>query len=410
MYVLKTATAAAALMAVAHGAAAQTMGGMTMPADPPVQSTTKVMATPSASGKDDGMSMPPPRHGWMVMTHGAISLVGDNQTGPRGGDKTFVEGMVMIMASHALDDRNTVTLDAMLSPDAFMGKSGYPLLLQTGETADSIHPLVDRQHPHDLIAGLSATLSHRVSDDTRAFVTVGYPGEFAFGPTAFMHRASGQDFPTAPISHHWLDSGHITMGVVTAGIAKGPLTLEVSQFTGREPDQNRFDLDPVRLDSTAARLSWQIIAGLKAQASWARQISPEQLEPGINLDKRSLSLEYNHGPWASTLAYGWRHAEHSPAKTADAYLFENALRFSPKWQGLLRVERVYNDELAPRAYWVAKVETGAIRTFDLNHNTSIGLGVVEQVIAVPDALKPTYGGHPNGTVAFVTLKFHNMTM
>ena len=32
----------------------------------------------------------------------------------------------------------------------------------------------------------------------------------AFGPPAFMHRMSSMDSPEAPISHHWLDSTHIS--------------------------------------------------------------------------------------------------------------------------------------------------------------------------------------------------------
>ena len=418
---LTAATAALLVLGATPGAArAQSMPdmpGMTMPdtASPQTPPSSSGMATPDMTAEDGSMeSMAPPEQGWMVMTHGQLSAVADHQSGPRGGDKNFIEGMVMIMASHAIDDRNAIALNAMLSPDAFMGKSGYPLLLQTGETADGVHPLVDRQHPHDLFMGLTATLTHRFDGDAKAFVSAGYPGEFAFGPTAFMHRASGEDFPTAPISHHWLDSGHITMGVVTAGLVKGPFALEVSQFTGREPDQYRFNLDPIRLDSTAARLTWTPLwaplAGLKAQASWARQISPEELEPLVNLDKRSFSVEYVKGPLSSTLAYGWRKGEHGMAAATDAWLFENRWRFNANWEGLARFERVDNDELAPGVYPVAKIEIGGARHFDLGHGTGLSLGVVRQFNEVPNALKPAYGPHPDGVVAFMTLSFHTMKM
>src|SRR6185437_10171275 len=97
-----------------------------------------------------------------------------------------------------------------LSPDPFMGRRGYPLLLQTGETADGATPLVDRQHPHDLLMELAASYSHPLSDNDNVFVYAGYPGEPALGPSAFMHRVSGMDNPEAPISHHWLDSTHVT--------------------------------------------------------------------------------------------------------------------------------------------------------------------------------------------------------
>src|SRR5262245_22776125 len=35
---------------------------------------------------------------WMLMAHGALNLVYDHQSGPRGDDKTFVSGMLMGMA------------------------------------------------------------------------------------------------------------------------------------------------------------------------------------------------------------------------------------------------------------------------------------------------------------------------
>jgi hypothetical protein len=84
---------------------------------------------------------------------------------------------------------------ALLSPDRFMGKSGYPLLLASGETADGRHHLIDRQHPHDLFMELAATYSHPLSATSSVFLYAGLPGEPALGPPAFMHRTSGADIP-----------------------------------------------------------------------------------------------------------------------------------------------------------------------------------------------------------------------
>ena len=58
--------------------------------------------------------------GWMTMNHALINVVSDHQGGPRGGDKTFVSGMVMTMAQRPLGD-GVVGLKAMLSPDPQMG-------------------------------------------------------------------------------------------------------------------------------------------------------------------------------------------------------------------------------------------------------------------------------------------------
>ncbi len=72
---------------------------------------------------------------WLTMAHGYANLIYDNQGGPRGGTKTFSNSMLMGMAQHALG-RGQLTLHGMISLDPLMGKSGYPLLLQTGETAN----------------------------------------------------------------------------------------------------------------------------------------------------------------------------------------------------------------------------------------------------------------------------------
>ena len=62
-----------------------------------------------------------------------------------------------------------------------------------------------------------------------------------------MHRFSGMRNPEAPLTHHWLDSTHITFGVATLGASQGPFQLEGSWFNGREPDQQRWNIETRRL-------------------------------------------------------------------------------------------------------------------------------------------------------------------
>ena len=180
----------------------------------------------------------------------------------------------------------------MLSPDPFMGADGYPLLLATGETANGRTPLIDRQHPHDLFMELSASYSYRLTDKASAFLYAGLPGEPAFGPLAFMHRLSIMDSPEAPISHHWVDSMHITEGVLTGGVTWGALKLEASGFKGREPDQHRYDIEAPSLNSVALRLSLNPTRHLALRGSWALQVSPEQLSPAVNERRWSASAIY----------------------------------------------------------------------------------------------------------------------
>jgi hypothetical protein len=111
---------------------------------------------------------------WSVMTHGSINLNYVGQPGPRGAGKTFVSGMLMTMAQRPLGD-GTFGVRAMLSPEPFMGASGYPLLLATGETADGVSHLIDRQHPHDLFMELAATYSRNITANSSVFIYGGLP-------------------------------------------------------------------------------------------------------------------------------------------------------------------------------------------------------------------------------------------
>src|SRR5687768_4862072 len=139
---------------------------------------------------------------------------------------------------------------------ATIGKRGYPLIGQTGETADGETPLIDRQHPHDLFMELAASYSLTLGPKSSAFLYAALPGEPALGPPAFMHRASGAELPESPLSHHWLDATHITFGVMTAGVVWDRLKLEASAFRGQEPDEDRWDIEKPRLDSWSGRLTF----------------------------------------------------------------------------------------------------------------------------------------------------------
>lgn len=353
----------------------------------------------SAHGGVHGMA-----GGWTTMGHLTLDAVYSDQGGPRGDEKAFVAGMAMAAARRPLGSA-TLNLRAMLSPDPLMGRSGYPLLLASGETADGATALVDRQHPHDLFMELSASLSTRVGPKGSAFVYVGYPGEPAFGPPAFMHRPAATASPEAPISHHWLDSTHITFGVLTAGYVQGDWKAEVSRFTGREPDQERYGFDAPDLDSTAVRLSWNPTPNWALQASWADQVSPEQLHPEDDQTKWSLSALYGAGPFDATLAWGRRTATHGP--DLDAWLGEASYQLAPRWTLFGRAERVETDELAGDhgdVHTVGKVSLGAAYDRKLAGPVSLGIGALYAKTFVSDALEPAYGGDPAGSMVFVRLK------
>jgi hypothetical protein len=344
---------------------------------------------------------------WMMMSHVLLNGVYDWQDGPRGDEKAFVAGMAMTSARRDLDNGGTINLRAMLSPDPLMGKSGYPLLFAAGETADGVTPLVDRQHPHDLFMELAGSYTQRLSSRDSVFVYAGLPGEPAFGPPAFMHRPAAVDSPEAPITHHWLDSTHITFGVLTAGYVHGDWKIEASRFRGREPDEERYDIETGDLDSTAVRLSWNPTKSLALQASWADVSEPEQLEPGVDEERWSVSALYTvpvgDGTWSNTLAYGEK--AHEGEHAHGALLVESAYMPNDKWTFFGRAEQIETGELAAGGdETVSRLSLGAIRDFRVAEHVKLGIGALAQKHFAPSGLEDEYDGDPMGAMAFVRLK------
>ncbi len=342
---------------------------------------------------------------WMLMGHARLMGIYDNQSGPRGASQTFAAGMVMGMARRDFAGGDTLNFRAMLSPDPLMGRRGYPLLLANGETADGETPLLDRQHPHDLFMELSGSYSHKFDDRNAVYLYLGYPGEPALGPPAFMHRASAMDDPAAPITHHWLDSTHITFGVATLGWVRDDWKLELSQFTGREPDQHRFNFDSPRMDSTAARVSWNPDSHWSLQASWGHLNSPEQLEPGLDETRYTASATYaaalgSEGFIAATL--GWGLKSISDGQRLNGLFAEAEYKPAALWTLFSRAEWEQNAELVPgRVSPVKDFTIGGIRDFALDEHWKIGLGALYAFDGAPAGAG--YGSTPHGSMAFVRL-------
>jgi hypothetical protein len=350
---------------------------------------------------------------WMIMLHGYINAIYDNQSEPRGDTKFFSESMFMGMAQHPLGP-GTFGLRTMLTLEpATIGKTGYPELLQTGETANGRTPLVDRQHPHDLFMELAASYSIPIGEDSSVFGYFGYPGEPALGPATFMHRFSGIDNPEAPITHHWLDSTHVTFGVATLGVVWKQFKLDASIFTGREPDEQRWNFDRPRFDSYAARLTFNPTRAWSMQVSYGNLHSPEQLEPDINTDRITASIAYHYSwednNWQTTFAWG-RNIEH-PGESLDGFLLESAINFHDTHTVFGRAERVDKHDLFPgmvpadtRTFTVNRLSLGYIYDFPRWCHLKFGIGGSGSVYILPGSLTAAYGQTPLSFMLFVRAK------
>jgi hypothetical protein len=352
------------------------------------------------------------RGDWSLSLHGFASLVYDRQTGPRGGGKGFSESMLMGMATRPLGP-GTFGMRAMVSLDPLMGKSGYPLLLQTGESPDGKTPLIDRQHPHDAFMELSASYSLPLGKEGAAFVYAGLPGEPALGPVTFMHRYSGMRNPEAPIAHHWFDATHVTFGVVTAGVIEGPWKVEASWFNGREPDERRWNIETRRFDSWSARLTWNPTREWSGQASYGHLKSPEALEPEASVRRLTASATWQTRlagrDWATTLAWA-RNDKRGPEGRllSPALLLESTYVVAERHTVFGRFEQVDKDELfSPgdpqhgQSFRVRKLSLGYIHDFASAGPLRWGLGGVVGWPRVPAALEAAYGRDPMSYLLFL---------
>ncbi len=351
-------------------------------------------------------------HGWNIMAHGYVFGIYDYQGGKRGSDKVFSSSMFMLMASRKTS-AGTLGFRSMLSLDPLMGKRGYPLLFQTGETYDGTHPLIDRQHPHDLFMEEALTYSLPLSEKNSLFAYFGLPGEPALGPPTFMHRFSAVDNPEAPLGHHWLDSTHISYGVITLGCVFGAFKFDSSAFRGREPNENRWDIESPKFDSYSGRITFNPNEDLSFQASYGYLDSPEQLEPYVNVGRVTVSAMYNRnfkeGNWQTTFA--WGRNDKKPGLDTNAFLLESTVNLLKTHTVFTRFEYLQKDELfeegdplAGKRYGVKKFSIGYIYDFPVWKHLQLGVGSLFSAHFIPETLEEVYSHTPKSYLIFLRIK------
>lgn len=340
----------------------------------------------------------------------------DRKASARGDDQLLSINWLMGMARHAVGTGD-LTFRAMLSAEpGTMPKNGYPLLLQTGESYQG-EPLHDRQHPHDLFMELAGRYRQPIGDSIGFELYAAPVGEPAVGPAAFPHRFTAMADPLAPLGHHWLDSTHITFGVVTAGVFTKMFKLEGSWFNGREPDENRWGFDFRKFDSASARFSVSPSHDLSGQLSWARLDSPEELEPDVSVQRLTASAMWCHrladeiSDVAITAAAGRNSPSMGPSTNAS--LVEAAAMLNDEHTVFTRVELlnktgqelVLPPEMAENTYRMASFSAGYVYDFHQLGTIIPGIGVVGTVDVVGRALEPIYDTRtPVGGMVFVRLR------
>jgi hypothetical protein len=363
---------------------------------------------PTFGGDHGGLHIMP-GNDWMLMLHGYAWGVYTEQSGPRGDDKAYVQSMAMLSAEKGTA-WGKVQLKSMMSLEPVMSNRGYPNLFATGETAGG-DPLVDRQHPHDLFMELAGRVDVNVTPDASLFLYGGPVGEPALGPSAFMHRGSAKLNPEAPITHHWFDSNHITYGVATLGYASPKLQLEASVFTGREPDERRWNIETPRFDSWSVRATWNPSPSLAMQLSTGRLKQPEFLiHPNEDEQRTTASVHYaNRSGLSAMLAFSAK--DRRPGPRLTAWLAELNWDLDDHHTLFGRVENVRNDELFPEhsdplhevPFRISKFQAGYAYRLAVTDDVNLALGGTLSTFVKPASLDAAYGKNPMGFTLFAKL-------
>ena len=276
---------------------------------------------------------------WVMMAHGELKAGLNYQRGPRGVGKVQSQNWMMAMGERDIGP-GRLLLRGMFSAEPLTAPhGGFPQLFQTGESYRG-RPIIDAQHPHDVVMELAASYTIPISESVAVQVYGGPVGEPALGPVAFMHRASAIENPSSPLGHHWEDSTHVSHGVITGGVTVWRLKFEFSRFRGAEPDEDRLGLDLGALDSSSFRVWFTPGRNWAGQFSYGHITRPDVFHVG-DTDRLTSSIAYNRplalGNWSTSLVWGRNSEIHG---ISNAYLVESTLSFNRKNHLYTRMELV----------------------------------------------------------------------
>ena len=359
---------------------------------------------------------------WTFMFHANAFVVDTQQSGPRGHDKFFSVNWLMPMLIRQFG-RNTIGIRTMLSLDPLtVTKRRYPLIFQSGETAYGL-PIVDGQHPHELFMEIAGRYDFKVNDKAQLFLYGGPLGEPALGPTAFPHRSSASENPAAVLGHHQEDSTHISNSVITVGFAGGPFQLEASTFHGREPNENRWNIDGGKPDSFASRLTIAPNNNFSGQFSIGRINSREALEPDLDTLRTTASIHHNmrfsSGHVSSSLIWGRnKDVESHGRRIFNAYTAESTVNFLGLNWVWTRIENVDRDRTllvgeTPAALTVEEEPIGRVQAYTFGYerdlplgipSVTVGLGAQGTAYGLSSQLKTVYGDRPAGFSVFLRIR------
>jgi hypothetical protein len=195
------------------------------------------------------------------------------------------------------------------------------------------------------------------------------------------------------------------------------MTLEGSAFHGREPDENRWNIDQGRIDSYSGRLTIRSFPGFSLQVSSGHLEHPEAVETA-NQTRTTASATYQRGDasrfFAATLAVGENRTREGPEW---GKLFEWTWKFAGKSFVNGRLESVDRDayelvhkrqrpgDVPADRVSVQAATLGFTRDFAWLSEAETGIGADVTIYRFPSRFDFVYGSRPVSLHGFLRIRF-----
>jgi hypothetical protein len=188
--------------------------------------------------------------------------------------------------------------------------------------------------------------------------------------------------------------------------------VDGSVFTGREPDEHRFNIDPIKLDSVSGRVEHNPSPNWSLSAAYGFLREPEELEPGIDQNRITTGIQYSAPVRADNLSVGLFYGRNVKRRHDATDSFNLEATYSGAFGSVFsRLEQVDKDELVdvpPGTYRIHKLTLGMVRNFLVRDGFEWGLGGFVGFHRFPAELEPFYGRNPVSLGIFLRVRPERM--
>lgn len=334
---------------------------------------------------------------WSFSTYAFADIIFDHQFLHKQNEHKIFSSNNFLFLIKRKTSKNRFNLRTILSLEPkSIGPCGYPLLFSKAGTADHITLLINRFPAHDFTNEISFDYSYFYDELKYSFIYLALPGTAALGPLP-VQRISSFYIPEGPITYNFLDSTHISYGVIDFGIRFDFMQLEASIFNGKLSEINHWHFKKPNLNSFSTRLSFYFNENFIAQVSYGHIKNPYEFEPDVNIDRITASISYNQN-WGRNnffqATFAWGRNNNKPGPNNDGFLAETCLNINEKHIFNTRFESIDADYLSnQKDIRVNKLGFSYLYSFDTFFHIRSSLGASVNVGFVPDNITGHYR-HP----------------